>query len=191
MTPMEEGSPTIAMRGRASLALEVGEQGEDADAADFFVGGAGEVEGDVEGGLGVDEAREGGEDDGEEAFHVGGASAVETAVLLGEDPGVGGPVLAFDGDDIGVGGEGDAGEVLRADGGVEVGFVGLVHDAAGFDAEGGEVVLDEFDEGDVGVPAGAVEGDELAEEVEGLGWLGAWEGRYRMVGVGCERGGWR
>src|SRR3546814_3092794 len=103
-----------------------------------------------------------GKRDGEEALHVRRAAAVEPAFLLRRLEGVGCPILAVDGYDIGVAGEHDAGPVGRAERRVEVGLALLfVVDEAAFDAELAEVVLDEADQGEVRIAAGRVVAEQL------------------------------
>ncbi len=107
-----------------------------------------------------------GQRDGDEALHVAGAAAVQQAVLLGDGPGIGRPILAVDRHHVGVAGEADARHVGGADGGVEIGLLAgrVRHQLAG-DAEMVQVVAHEVDQFEVGVPAGRVHGNQTAQHL--------------------------
>ena len=90
-----------------------------------------------------------GEDGSDEALHVGGAAAVDAPVARIGPERMARPVLALDGNDIGVGGQGYARPVGGPDGRQDGGLVaGGVEDPPGFDTLGreqGDDVLDDVE----------------------------------------------
>ena len=91
---------------------------------------------------------------------------IEPAVALRQLEGIAGPVLAVDRHHVGVAREHDAARDVRADGGEEIGLLArLVVDPEMRNAPAVEIVLDEFDQGNVAVAAGGVEGDEARQHL--------------------------
>ena len=106
--------------------------------------------------------------DGVEALHVAGAAAIEPAVALGQRPGIGGPVLARDGHDVGVAGQDDAAIDPGADRGEEVGLLAvLARDQRALDAMAGEVVAAEMDQLEIAALRFRVERNQLGEHLLG------------------------
>ena len=151
------------------VVAQMGNQRADTLAAHLLVAGQGQVDGRREPGL--EEVRHLRKADRKEALHVAGATAEETILARREFEGIAGPGLAVDRHHVGVARQHDAAGNGGADGGEQVGLaVGLVVDAEMRNAPAVEIVLDEFDQGNVAITARRVEGDEAGQHL--LGGIG-------------------
>ena len=150
-------------RPRQCLA-ELGDHRPHAGAADLLVVGEGEVEWHLE--LACLEARHQGEAAGKVTLHVASTAAEELAVALDELERIGVPILPGYRHHVGMTGEGKTATIHRSDAGEEARLeaVGRRHAPAG-DAVPCEIGLHELDEGDVGLGAGRVEGDEPRQQL--------------------------
>ena len=133
-------------------ALHGGDHGRGAGAAHLFVIAQCDLEGACHPALmRLDQGPEG---EGIESLHVAGAAAIEAAIAFRHRPGIRGPVLPFDRDDIGMARQDDRPLFPRPDMGKERGLGAIFMPVAmRRDAVGGEVVLDPVDQGKVGVAA--------------------------------------
>ena len=109
-----------------------------------------------------------GEGDGDEALHVAGAATIEIAVgLRGQRPGIGRPWLAIDRHDVGMARQHDATLGRGADRGEKIGFGALgIGDQRAGNAEIIKVALDVFDQIEVGIARGGVEGHQALQHVD-------------------------
>ena len=106
---------------------------------------------------------------GHETLHVRRAAPIELAVARGHREWRQRPVLAVDGNDVGVAGQHDTGLVSGADGGKEVGLVPVraVDDLAG-NAVRSERIRSIADEVEVRVAAHRREGDQPVEDPDAV-----------------------
>ena len=162
----------LADDAAAGCELGGGDRLDEVDCAhtpDLLVIGEGEVDGFAQ--LRGGQLFEAGEDDADEGLHVRAAAGVVPAVADFGGERIRGPVLAVDGDNIGVTGQHDSaggGAVGGRDGGEQIRFGALeVRDPLRGDARRLEAGFDMVDEREVRIPARGVEGDEVGDLGEG------------------------
>jgi hypothetical protein len=171
-----------AAGGPDAVFLQVPDQAAYTQAADFFVVTQRIMQRRVKT-LGIQSSHEFrglGEDDADETLHVGGTAGIQLAVRLRDRKGVGGPVLAVHGHDVGMSRQDQAGFGRIAQGGKEIRFLsgGVVREPR-LGALPVEIIANPFDQVHVRVARDGLEGDETLDH----GTCGRARSRGRRSGL--------
>ena len=169
---------------RRQIVAHILHQPQHAGAADLLIIGKGEVKRRLQ--IEFRHALRMGKGAGDEAFHVRRTASVKLAAALFHRKRVGRPVLPVHRHHIGVAGEHDPATILRPDRRPKIGLGLLfVEGEAAFDPDLRQFLPHEFDQLQIGIARGRVEGDELAQSYRCS--PGRWDWRSAWVHFGAWR----